>query len=325
MSIPEDCHAARWTAERRVLARRSLARHARFGPIGDDLAIPTPIDRSRIHRVAQISDTHLSRRRAYTTPAFDAVVARLNADPPDLVVNTGDIVLDDPDISDDHVFARECHDRIHAPVVVVPGNHDVGDSGPEPWQDQWTTAERVSRFVDVWGADRWARDLDDWLLVGVNGLLFGSGLDAAAEQEEWLAGRLHDLGTRRLAVFTHKPPIIPAVTGTSASMSEAATADLGRALGDAPVALVASGHLHVRGGVQHDMTSYVWAPSTALVRSPGAPSEYGGTRTTGFVEYDFIGPAVTWRFVDIPLDTAVDVTPISERYGAFRFAPELPA
>ncbi len=48
-------------------------------------------------RLTQISDTHLSAKRAWSVPNFEAVARHLADNRPNLVVNTGDIVLDDPD------------------------------------------------------------------------------------------------------------------------------------------------------------------------------------------------------------------------------------
>src|SRR5689334_7658922 len=80
-------------------------------------------------RVTQLSDTHLSASRPWSVPNFEAVVRHVEAHPPDLVVNTGDLVLDDPDDDDDAAYAQELHGSIGPAVLVIPGNHDVGDNG----------------------------------------------------------------------------------------------------------------------------------------------------------------------------------------------------
>jgi hypothetical protein len=154
-------------------------------------------------RVTQISDTHLSAKRAWSVPNFEAVLRHLAADPPDLVVNTGDIILDDPDDADDAAFAHSLHEQIEAPWVAVPGNHDIGDNGVAPWQGQRPTEERLERFIRQWGADRFAVDADGWRLLGCNNLLVGTGLPAETEQEDWLREQL--AGADRVALFVHKP------------------------------------------------------------------------------------------------------------------------
>ena len=66
-------------------------------------------------RVVQLSDTHLSGERAYGAANFDAAVRAVNADPPDLVVATGDLALDQPDNAGDRAFARERFERLTVP------------------------------------------------------------------------------------------------------------------------------------------------------------------------------------------------------------------
>ena len=125
---------------------------------------------------------------------------------PDLVISTGDMVIDDPDEADTRAFARAQFDRLPCPWLVVPGNHDVGDGPPTPWQDQPVTEERVRAFIDTWGMDRFVHDIEGWRLVGINGLLLGSGLAAMeTAQDQWLEQALGSAGGRRLAVFAHKP------------------------------------------------------------------------------------------------------------------------
>ena len=81
-------------------------------------------------RVVQISDTHLSAR-AGAPPEWAALVRWLTDDPPDLVVHSGDIVLEDPDDDADRAFAAELMAALPCPWVVIPGNHDVGFYGEE--------------------------------------------------------------------------------------------------------------------------------------------------------------------------------------------------
>ena len=95
------------------------------------------------------------------------------------------------------------HQQLPAPWFVIPGNHDVGDNGAEPWQDQPPTPDRLERFVERWGADRFSIDLDGWRILGANNLLVGTGLAAEEEQEDWLRQHLH--GHDRVALFVHKP------------------------------------------------------------------------------------------------------------------------
>ena len=92
-------------------------------------------------RIVQLSDTHLSARQG--VPAqWPSTLAWLRADPPALVVHSGDIVLEDPDDAADRDFARRLLAAIPSDVVVIPGNHDVGD-----YRDERAVIER--RVDDV--------------------------------------------------------------------------------------------------------------------------------------------------------------------------------
>ena len=80
-------------------------------------------------RIVQISDTHLSTsaaRQRRTSAGRRLVNAELR---PDLIVNTGDSGRAFPD-QPTTAGAREVHTAFDAPVVYLPGNHDVGEPGP---------------------------------------------------------------------------------------------------------------------------------------------------------------------------------------------------
>ena len=78
----------------------------------------------------QISDTHFSADRG-VPPQWPAVLDWLAAEPPDLLVHTGDIVYEDPDDDVDRAFAKSLLDQAPVPYVVIPGNHDIGFFGDE--------------------------------------------------------------------------------------------------------------------------------------------------------------------------------------------------
>ena len=73
-----------------------------------------------MRRIAHISDLHFCR----TDPAaVEALAAELNADPPDLVAVSGDLTMRAR--SREFRAARAFLDGLRAPVLAVPGNHDI--------------------------------------------------------------------------------------------------------------------------------------------------------------------------------------------------------
>ena len=76
-------------------------------------------------RVVQLSDSHLSAASGIPG-SVQSLLDWINADPPDLVVHTGDIVWFDPDDTLDRAFARLVLSKLPCPLLSIPGNHDVG-------------------------------------------------------------------------------------------------------------------------------------------------------------------------------------------------------
>ncbi len=234
--------------------------------------------------MVQVSDTHLSPRHAWAQPNFDAVVAWLAADPPDLVVHTGDAVLDDPDDLDDRVHARRQADRLPAPWVALPGNHDVGEVGG----DELVTPARLAAWAEWWGSDRFRVDLGPWRLLGLNLFVLATGWAAEAEQADWTRQQL--AGAEHVAVFLHKPLHLgdPGAEDPSwGCLTLAQRTALAAVVADAPVRVVASGHLH-RFATSclpwpRDATA-VWAPATSFV---GRDHGDGALRRVGVVEHRF--------------------------------------
>jgi 3',5'-cyclic AMP phosphodiesterase CpdA len=119
-----------------------------------------------MRRIAHLSDLHFGR----TDPAVvEALVAELNADPPDLVAVSGDLTMRAR--RREYRAARAFLDRLRAPVLAVPGNHDI------------TAHWLHERFLDPLG--RWRRFIadepepvwadDELAVVGVNTASRGGG------------------------------------------------------------------------------------------------------------------------------------------------------
>lgn len=266
-------------------------------------------------RVVQISDTHLSHVRAYGQANYDAVVRWLNDDPPELVIHTGDIVADDPFDDDERAHAVEQLRRIHAPLVVIPGNHDVGDfDGPERVANRSLTA-----FRSAWGHDRFAVDVEHWRLIGLNVFLLGSRSADEADQIEWLHAQTADANL--VALFLHEP-LTPLAIGSGWTLPPEANLALLGALAGVEPRFVASGHLHrYRTAVAPDGTATIWCPATSLL---GRDWCDGSLRSVGVVEYRFDGDTVSYGFVRPPGMVDVEFEALAPGGRGLRDAPLFP-
>lgn len=205
---------------------------------------------------------------------------------PDLVVNTGDIVMASPDLDHDRRAAYQLHSAFAARVLMLPGNHDIGEPGENAWKDIGVTSERVAAHRAQFGADRFLELTEDWALLGVNSELFSSGLPEEDEQWEWLSDALARIGERLILLLIHKPLWKP--TGwTGMHQSSIADGTRERLLTlhrTKQIQAVGSGHLHRYRRMQRTGLLEVWAPSTAFM----------GQTALGEGEFGQLG-VVEWR------------------------------
>jgi 3',5'-cyclic AMP phosphodiesterase CpdA len=251
-------------------------------------------------KLVQVSDTHLTHRGGTTSRNFDALVSFINEQlRPDVVVSTGDLNLLSPDSADDRATARLLHDRIEAPLLVIPGNHDVGEPGASPWAGLGVTSARVAAFRAGFGIDHWTRVVDGWALIGLNSELLSSGLPEEDDQWAWLAGVPETVGDRPAIVFTHKPLWSPVAVdgGFTLHVPPADRDRLLALLAGIDLKAAASGHLHRYQYVHRAGIAVVSAPSTAFLAH--AP-ELGGLEQVGLVEYRCEEGRVTPRFLTLP-------------------------
>jgi 3',5'-cyclic AMP phosphodiesterase CpdA len=191
--------------------------------------------------IAHISDLHFCR----TDPAVvEALAAELNANPPELVAVSGDLTMRAR--SREYRAARAFFDRLHAPILAVPGNHDI------------TSYWLHERFLDPLG--RWRRFIAEepeplWTdneiaVVGVN------TASRAGAFLDWSQGRVGNSRLRRAVerlqslpdhlfriVVAHHPFLAPesAPETRLVGRAEAALA----AFAGHGVRLILSGHLHL--------------------------------------------------------------------------------
>jgi 3',5'-cyclic AMP phosphodiesterase CpdA len=194
-----------------------------------------------MRRIAHISDLHFSR---IDHAVVEALTAELNSDPPDLIVVSGDLTMRAR--SREYRAARAFLDRLDAPVLAVPGNHDI------------TSYWLHERFLDPLG--RWRRFIaeepepvwtdDEIAVVGVN------TASRAGAFLDWSQGRIGNTRLRRAVerlqvlpdhlfriVVAHHP-FLPPETAPDTRLVGRAEAALAAFAGQR-VRMILSGHLHL--------------------------------------------------------------------------------
>lgn len=247
--------------------------------------------RSTVTRVLVVSDTHLSSRTPEAVDNWSAVVRYAAGRKPALVVHTGDITADGADRDDDLELARDELGRLGAPTRVVPGNHDIGETPGLRSPEVVVSPARLARYRGAIGLDRWRVDVPGWRLLGVNGLLLGSGMADEGDQWRWLDDEVAGLDELAqptlLALFLHKPlrptPVVPDDATPTRYVPPAARDRLLDLLGGVPGSLVVSGHCHQFSSEVHDGLTSVWAPSTWAV-IPDRVQPCLGAKVCGVVE-----------------------------------------
>lgn len=254
-------------------------------------------------RILQISDTHLAHDNAVFEANFDAALALVRELAVDLVVHTGDLSLDGSEREADLRHAASRHRQIPVETLVIPGNHDVGETVGLGNPAQAIDAVRLQRYRQHFGADWWVRDIGGWRLVGLNSMLLGSGLPDEAAQAQAMAEAIGGHGERSVAVFMHKPLYLQHV-GEAPHPYFTVPPDfrggLAATIDHPAVRLVATGHLHqcavhVRGARTH-----VWSPSTAFVAGPLRRQQLGGEHEIGVVLHEFGDGVVSSRIMTPP-------------------------
>lgn len=246
-------------------------------------------------RIIQISDTHLSPRTRQFEVNADAIRDWLTAEKADLVINTGDLAMNGAVDAADMDYAAQWHRALGHRLLAVPGNHDVGDVASIR-ADQVVDDERLARFRDAVGPDRWFHDIPGWRLIGLDAMLYGTGHAEEAEQFEWLRAAVDT--TSKVALFQHKPLFIEdAAEGARGywTVTPGPRAILLDILSRADLRLVSSGHLHIAKKVHHGEVEHLWAPSSAFVCGP-SQEDLGGSRRIGTIVLDFSEDEVVSRF-----------------------------
>ena len=254
-------------------------------------------------RIVQISDTHLSHLGGPTNDNLELLIPFINDElAPDLVVHSGDVLIADPDLAADRDIARELLGRIRAPLRVVPGNHDVGEPGAQPWGGLSATSARVAAFTGAFGPDHWLELVGDYAVIGFNSEILSTGLPEEQAQWDWLDTIGEQVGSRPVLIFGHKPlwPSVPAPDENAVCIPGRERYRLLAALAGLDVRVFGHGHLHHFAIGRYGDALSVTAPSTGFTHRERARRPGPGLYQSGVAEYRDEGGAIEVYFRAVP-------------------------
>jgi len=260
-------------------------------------------------RIILISDTHLTEPATAFTANVQAAIDWIEAERPDLVVHLGDITADGANHPDQFAFARRVLSRISAPLLVLPGNHDIGDNPPHGGIKEPAYADaRLAAFRASLGQDRWSTTGEGWTLLGLNAQVFGTGGAEEAVQAAWLEHTLAE-AQGPLALFLHKPLMLESAVEDlvhSRFLPPEPRRALMRRLQNHDLRVIATGHVHQHRHRTIDGVLHLWAPSAAFI-IPEPAQERLGRKQVGLVALDLDHAGPRARLVTPPGMTDVDV------------------
>ncbi len=158
--------------------------------------------------LAQLTDTHILEPGSNDDHLLDnsarlaAAVDRLTNETmaPRAVLATGD--LTDHGTEVEMAILLDLLDPIDAPILAVPGNHDVRATFRDAFDLPWASATNLS----------WSVEVDDLVIIGLDTIVPGShGGRFDAEREEWFIAALDEAGDRRVVIAMHHPPFLSGI------------------------------------------------------------------------------------------------------------------
>lgn len=165
-----------------------------------------------ITRIGFLSDTHLNLRTNEPGRSFvlrlDKAIQAVNEAKVDLVLIAGDCT--DGGLKDQMALFKEKAKQFQAPVLFVPGNHDVGMAARGDIKAS-ITRKRVEQFEKGLGPNWWVREEAGIRVIGVDSCLIDSGFPEEAAQWKFLEEQLAKPVPGRTFLLEHYPLFIKSV------------------------------------------------------------------------------------------------------------------
>jgi predicted phosphodiesterase len=179
---------------------------------------PLNPDKKRALRVAHITDVHILDK-PNAEKSFAKILQEINSmeDKPELIINTGDSIMDANGKTREEVEKRwnvwqsilKSNNKI--PVKSVIGNHDEW-WGPKHLNEQYKSDKRYGKAWAIEMLNMPARyysfEQNGWHFIALDSINKGDGYHLDEEQTEWLRKELETIpASRPICVFNHVPLI----------------------------------------------------------------------------------------------------------------------
>jgi len=175
---------------------------------------------SKPFHIAVISDTHIRHEKDKSDHCYPSdqyanrknrfIIRQINKLAPDLVIHLGDIQHPIPALPTHEATVKTAQTlfrQLNCKMVVVPGNHDVGDKPHAFAASPIVSRQTHMIFNKYWGPSYHAFDFCNCHFVVVNSSILNSGIALERTQQVWLESDLEENRKtgKRVFLFMHYP------------------------------------------------------------------------------------------------------------------------